>query len=282
MICGEAKLDTELLRTFTVVAETCSFTRAAERLGRVQSAVSMQIRRLEETLQVRLLHRSRRHVRLTPQGEVLLRYAHRVMHLTNAALAELGQGTHSGRVRLAATDMSIGFLPRVLERFRAAHPLVEIELSCAKSDAALDALQQGAADLAFVTQTGGRDGGERVAGSPLVWTAARSADLSDIDPLPVALFAPGCIYRKAAIAALEDNAIPYRLAYESASRAGLDCVVGAGLAVSALPMETLGDVLRDVSEKLPPLPELETYLFRGDDVSPAIEALAETLIEVCR
>lgn len=275
-------LDIDLLRAFAVVAETRNFTRAAARLGRVQSAVSMQIKRLEDALQVRLLDRSQRHVRLTRQGEVVLRYAHRVLHLTEEALVELGHGASSGRVRLAATDMSIGFLPPVFERFRAAHPLVEIELRCLQSRAALEALEEGSADLAFVTQTCGRRGGKRIARTPLVWAAARSAEPTTIEPMPVALFARECIYRQAAIEALEKDAIPYRLAYESPSRAGLDCVVEAGLAVTVLPMETIGRALRDVSDKLPPLPDLETYLFgRAGGRPPAVSALAETLIEAC-
>lgn len=273
-------MDIELLRSFAVVAETRNFTRAAERLGRVQSAVSMQIKRLEEALDVRLLDRSHRHAKLTPQGEILLRYAHRVMHLSDEMRLELGQGARSGRVRLAATDMSIGFLPPVFERFRAAHPLVEIELSCMQSRAALEALEEGKADLAFVTQTCGRKGGRTIARSPLVWASARGADLTAIEPLPLALFAPECIYRKAAIAALEKNAIPYRLAYESPSRAGLDCVVEAGLAVTVLPTENILPALRNVSGRLPPLPDLTTYLFGvAAKKAPAVHALAEALIE---
>jgi DNA-binding transcriptional LysR family regulator len=273
-------LDIELLRAFVVVAETRNFTRAAQRLGRVQSAVSMQIKRLEELLNARLLERSHRSVTLTSQGEVVLRYAHRVMHLTDEALTELGNGARSGRVRFAATDMSIGFLPQVFERFRTAYPLVEIELLCMPSLAALEALEDGRADLAFVTQTCGRKGGKRIARTPLIWVSARSVDLTTIDPLPVALFAPECIYRTAAIEALKKNAIRYRLAYESASRAGLDCVVEAGLAVAVLPEKAISHSLRDVSGKLPALPDLNTYLFaRTATKTPAVGALADALIE---
>jgi DNA-binding transcriptional LysR family regulator len=273
-------LDIELLRAFVVVAETRNFTRAAQRLGRVQSAVSMQIKRLEELLNARLLERSHRRVTLTSQGEVVLRYAHRVMHLTDEALIELGNGARSGRVRLAATDMSIGFLPQVFERFRTSYPLVEIELLCMPSLAALEALEDGRADLAFVTQTCGRKGGKRIARTPLIWVSAPSVDLTTMDPLPVALFAPECIYRTATIEVLEKSAIRYRLAYESASRAGLDCVVEAGLAVAVLPAKTISRSLRDVSEKLPALPDLKTYLFgRTATMDPVLGALADALIE---
>lgn len=273
-------MDIELLRTFTIVAETRNFTRAAERVNRVQSAVSMQIKRLEETLNTRLLERTQRNVALTPEGEIVLRYAHRVLKLTDETLLELGQGPRSGRVRLAATDMSIGFLSPVFERFRTTHPLIEVELDCMESRAALEALEDGRADLAFVTQTCGRKGGKRVTRTPLVWASARSSELTSSDPLPVALFAPGCIYRKAAMEALDKDAIPYRLAYESPSRAGLLCVVEAGLAVTVLPADALGETLRDISGKLPKLPKLKTYLFRRtDETTQAVAALEHALTE---
>ena len=258
-------MHTDLLRTFAVVAETRHFTRAAERLNCVQSAVSMQIKRLEEALQVRLLERTRRHVTLTPQGEIFLRYAHRVLHLTDETLIELGYGDKAGRVRLAATDMSIGFLPPVFEHFRLRHPLVEVEFGCMQSREALEALEEDRADLAFVTQTCGREGGRLVAETPLIWAAARAAD---------------CVYRKAALEALEGQGVSYRLAYQSPNRAGLNCVAEAGLAVTVLPATAMGDKLRDVSDKLPALPNLKTYVFTAaSNATPAVDALEGALIE---
>lgn len=276
-------MDTALLRTFAVVAETLHFTRAAERLNCVQSAVSMQIKRLEDALQVRLLERRRRDVKLTREGEIFLRYTHHVLRLTDEALVELGHSVKSGRVRLAATDMSISFLPPVLEQFRSRHPLVEIELGCMQSRDALEALETGQSDLAFVTQCCGRKGGRLIKRTPLIWTSARTADLLSMDPLPLALFAPDCIYRKAAISALDKHAIPYRLAYQSASRAGLDCVVEAGLALTVLPADRIGSALRDVSNGLPDLPDLQTYVFgAAASKRPAVQALAEALVKTLR
>lgn len=276
-------MDTGLLRTFAVVAETRHFTRAAEQLNCVQSAVSMQIKRLEELLQVRLLERTNRDVRLTPQGEIVLRYAHRVLRLTDETLVELGARAKTGRVRLAATDMSIGFLPPVLGQFKLRHPLIEIELVCMKSRDALKAFEVDRVDLAFVTQSCGRKGGKLITRTPLVWTSSRTADATAADPMPLALFEPDCIYRKAAISALEKNAIAYRLAYESPSRSGLECVVAAGLAVTVLPANCIAGTLRNVSEKLPPLPDLATYVF-GATASkpPPVQALAEILVKTLR
>lgn len=276
-------IDAGLLRTFSVVAETRHFTRAAERLNCVQSAVSMQIRRLENTLQVRLLDRGKRGVTLTPEGEILLRHAHRITRLTDETLTEMGRRGASGRVRVGATDISMCYMSRVLERFHARHPMVDVELRCNRSWEALDALEAGEIDLAFVSQVCGRSGGLEVSQSPLVWACATHSEVDERDPVPLALFGPGCIYRKAAIDALEAVGKAFRLAYESPSRAGLDCAVSAGLAVTTVPMDYLDDSLRIVpaaSGGFPELPVLKTYLFgAGSSQSAPVKAFAALLGE---
>ncbi len=275
-------IDAGLLRAFVTVAETRNFTRAAERLNCVQSAVSMQIKRLEEALQVRVLNRTSREVRLTREGEIVLRYAQRVMRLTADAMMELGQRVEPGRVRIAATDMSMCFLPQILTEFGKRFPLVQVELSCNRSWEALELLEAGDADLAFVTQRCGRSGGQQIMHRPLVWAAARHSDVPEVDPLPLAIFAPDCIYRKAAIQALDDHGMPFRFAYESTSRAGLDCVVEAGLAVTVLPVDGVSGKLRVLDSGFPALPDLKTYLFHasGSRVSPSVDALADLLLEM--
>lgn len=275
-------IDAGLLRTFVTVSETRNFTRAAERLNCVQSAVSMQIKRLEEALQVRVLNRTSRDVRLTREGEIVLRYAHRVMRLTADAMQELGHRVVPTRVRLAATDMSMCFLPPVLTEFARRYPLVQVELSCNRSWEALELLEAGDADLAFVTQRCGRSGGQQIMHRPLVWAAARHADLVDVTPLPLAIFAPDCIYRKAAIAALDAHGMPFRFAYESTSRAGLDCAVEAGLAVTVLPLDAVSGRLRVLDEGFPELPDLKTFLFgaAGSRAMPAVAAMSSLLLEM--
>ena len=131
MVCLETRivkrnLDLDLLRSFAVVAETQNFTRAAERLGRVQSAVSMQVKRLETIVDTRLFRRTKRMVRLTPDGIILLRYANRMLRLNEQALADLAGQAIEGRVRLGATDTSMCYLPAVLLRFAQSYPLIDI------------------------------------------------------------------------------------------------------------------------------------------------------------
>jgi len=195
----------DLLRTFVAVADTKHFTRAAEHLNCVQSAVSMQIQRLEESLQVRLLERSKRNVGLTAEGEILLQYAQRILRLKEEAISEIAHQSLYGRVRIGASDWSMTYLPDVFKQFADKHPKVEVELQCTRSWEALDALEAGTIDLAFITQKCGRRGGKLVSRSPLVWAVKTSSNVDEMDPVPLALFGPGCIYRKAATDALKTS-----------------------------------------------------------------------------
>ncbi|MGI9381576.1 MAG: LysR substrate-binding domain-containing protein [Methyloligellaceae bacterium] len=274
-------LDLDLLRTFIAVAETRHFTRASERLNCVQSAVSMQIKRLETTLDTRLFERSRRHVKLTGEGEVLLGYARRMLRMNEEALASIGRPSVHGRVRLGATDNSMPFLPDVLPGFARDYPLVEVELGCVRSWEALDLLEEGDVDLALVTQGCGRDGGLTVHAEPLVWAVSQGSLAQDLDPVPLAIFAPGCIYREAALMALEASGRSWRHAYSSPSRNGLDAACEAGLAVTILPASRVGPKLKilDDDSGFPALPEFEMILFQAaDEIPPPARALAEVIV----
>ncbi|MGI9408788.1 MAG: LysR family transcriptional regulator [Hyphomicrobiaceae bacterium] len=280
------QIDSALLKTFSVVAETEHFTRAAERLNCVQSAVSMQIKRLEDALQVRLFERRGRGIKLTQEGRILLRFAHRMNRLTDEVLVEMGRRVPPGRVRIGATDITMCYMPRVLERLHAHHPMIDIELHCNRSWEALDALDAGDIDLAFVTQYGNRKGGRRVSRTPLVWACAAHSDVYLRQPLPLAIFGPGCIYRKAALAALEKRGTSYRLAYESPSRSGLECAVQAGLAVTVVAKDLVTPelrVLRSTKDGFPPLPVLNTYAFtRPSNSTATVNAVVNLIVEAVR
>lgn len=286
MIGPAPSIDSALLRTFAVVAETEHFTRAAERLNCVQSAVSMQVKRLEESLQVRLFERQGRGIKLTQEGRILLRFAHRLTRLTDEVFVEMGRQVHPGRVRIGATDITMCYMPRVLERLHAHHPMIDVELHCNRSWEALDALDAGEIDLAFVTQYENRSGARRVSRTPLVWACAAHSDVHLRRPLPLAIFGPGCIYRQAALAALEDHGIDYRLAYESPSRSGIECAMRAGLAVSVVPKDLVTPdlrVLRAARDGVPHLPILNTYAFTGPSgQSPGVNAVLDLIVDAVR
>ena len=279
-------IDSGLLKTFATVAETQHFTRAAERLNCVQSAVSMQIKRLEDSLQVRLFERRRRGIKLTQEGLILLRFAHRMSRMTDEVLVEMGRRSPPGGVRIGATDITMCYMPRVLERLHAHHPMIDVELRCNRSWEALEALDAGEIDLAFVTQHDNRSPARCVSRTPLVWACAAHSDVHRRRPLPLAIFGTGCIYRKAALAALEKHGIDHRLAYESPSRAGIDCAVKAGLAVTIVPKDLVTadlQVLRAGKAGLPNLPILKTYAFtRSGGATPTVKAVLDLIVEAVR
>jgi DNA-binding transcriptional LysR family regulator len=276
-------LDIDLLRSFAAVADAKQFTLAAERLNRTQSAVSMQIQRLESAVATKLFHRGRRQVRLTSDGEKLRAYAHRMLRLNDEALAAFGQAALQGRIRFAATDTSMCYLPPVLSRFAESYPLIELEIDCKRSWDALEALDAGEHDLALVTQSRGRPDGEVVRREPLVWAAARGSAAGTVDPLPLALFGKGCIYREAATDALDKSGRKWRHAYDSPSRDGLAVAVSAGLAVTIVPQSAMPAnwMPLGAEEGFPALPEIEIQLYLrhvwGDDIPAPVAAFAETI-----
>lgn len=255
-------LDLDRLRTFAEVAHTRNFTRAAERLHRVQSAVSGQIKRLEAQMGVRLLERTRRSVKLTKDGEVLLAYAHRMLRLNDAAISDLGRPQPAGLVRLGVSDHSACFMPGALSRFARGHPDVQVEVRCERSWNALDGLDDGELDIAVVTQPCGRSGGEALRSEALVWAAARGSGAPAREPLPLAIFGPGCIYRETVLEALDGVGRAWRMAYNSTSRDGLLIAVRAGLAVTVAPVSTVtGDLeILDGGHRLPALPSMEVSM----------------------
>ena len=270
-------LQIDQLRAFHEVAEAGSFTRAAKRLNRVQSAISMQIKRLEESIGRRLFERNGRSIALTDEGVMLLGYARQILELNQEAVARLRQPAMSGVVRLGSSDVASFLLPGILARFGAAYPHLQLEIHCDRSWHLLDAIDRGDLDLAIVTQHQSRPPGRLVRVEPLVWAAARGARVRERDPLPLALFATGCIYREAALRALDGCGRRWRIAYSSVNPMGLRAAVAAGLAVATVVRSMLDDDIEvlGAADGLPPLPPVRITLHTAaGDVAPAVAQLA--------
>ena len=272
-------LDLDVLRAFVMVAETRSFTRAAERLNRGQSAVSMQMKRLEDLTGCQILSRARRRVELTADGAHLLSYARRLLRLNDEALGSLDRGARTGRVRVGVTDTSMIYVSRILRAFAERCPLVQVEMTCGRSWEALADLEAGKIDLALVTQPCDHEGGRLLWREPLVWVASADAEAEAREPLPLALFAPGCIYRDAVLQQLDANGRDYRLVYSSANSLGLSAAVTAGIAVTVMPVSAVGHGLRMVGDaaSLPDLPQLDLLLYCPEPPSAGPGAFADTL-----
>ena len=231
-------LDPDLLRAFVFIAEDGSFTRAAQRVGRTQSAVSMQVQRLEAQLGQRLLSRNKGGtVQLTPHGQFLLARARDVLALNDEIWTSFRTPAMHGTVRLGTPDdYALRYLPQILMRFAESHPSVQVEVMCLPSSQLVERLRAGELDLTLCSE------GHEPAGwpvvtlwrGPLTWiTSVRHAPHRQ-DPLPVALAADHCSWRVAAVRALEGAGRRYRVAYQSGdagwnARAGFGRVGGDGV-----------------------------------------------------
>ncbi len=276
-------LDLDLLRTFVAVAEGGSFTRAGRDLGRTQSAVSMQIKRLEAQLDRRLLDRSGRRVAVTAEGQLLLGYAKRLLQLNDEALARLLRPQVDGAVLIGTPDdYATSFLPGVLARFARAAPRVRVDVACDESVDLIGEVEAGRLDLALLTRTPAMRGGEAVRRERLVWCAVPGSPALEAAPLPLALFPEGCLFRQLVAQAFDVAGRDWRIAYSSPSLTGIGAAVSAGLAVTVLAESTVPPGLQVLGAEagLPKLPTVEIALFRRPEaLSPAAQLLAQHIIE---
>jgi len=257
-----APLDLTLLRSFVAVVDSGSVLHAAARVGRSQSAVSMQIRRLEDEVGRPLFRRDGRTLVPNPAGEELLLHARRLLRLSDEALASLRRPEDAGVVRLGVPeDFAAYLLAPLLSRFAGDHPLVEIELTFEPSQFLHQHLGAGRLDLALVTRAPGQELAV-LRREPFVWAAAPGQAAWLRDPLPVALFETGDIARRYALEALQGAERAYRVVSSSKSLLGLLAVAQAGLAVVGLVDSCVPPGLLRVGEAegLPALPMLDLSL----------------------
>jgi DNA-binding transcriptional LysR family regulator len=281
-----ATLDPDLLRAFILIAEERSFTRVAQLVGRTQSAVSMQVQRLEAVLGQQLLHRGRGgQVELTRHGQFLLARAREMLSLNDDIWRTFHQPSVSGQVCLGTPDdYALRFLPRVLMRFAEVHPNVEVEVVCAPSEELVPKLRTGTLDLALVSDGHQPDGmsSERLWSGPLVWVGSARHATHRMDPLPVALATPACTWRQAGVARLQEAGRPFRIAYTSATQTGTLAPVIAGLAVTISPATSLPEGVRVLSREdgLPDLPDFQVLLIKAKEArQPVTDALADYISE---
>jgi DNA-binding transcriptional LysR family regulator len=277
-------LEIDLVRTFVTVAEARGFTRAAARLGRTQSAVSIQIRRLEEKLGRTLLSRDPRHVSLTPEGEAFLPRARQLLRLNDEIVGEMAEDELEGEVRLGSPeDFATVHLPDILGEFSKAHPNVSLSVTCDLTLNLMDRLRDGALDLALVKREPlGPHLGVRVWREPLVWVAADRGLVEAGRTAPLIVAPSPCVYRKRAISALESQGRAWRIAYTSPSLAGQHAALRAGLGVTVLPREMApADLVRlGEADGLPDLADAEIALMRAPTATPrAAERLAEFVLQ---
>ncbi|XBQ16946.1 MAG: LysR family transcriptional regulator [Oceanicaulis sp.] len=272
------RLDLDAVRAFAAVARTGSFTRAAESLFRSQSAVSLQIRKLEHILGERLFRRSARKVALTPAGERLMSYADRMLALHDEAVAAFRDVAVSGLVRLGTPeDFATAHLPRALAGFAEAHPGVQLEVTCDLTLNLQTMFHDGALDVALVKrEPSASGGGQRVWSEALVWVGRDTAAFEPRAVTPLVVSPEPCVYRKRGVEALAREGRRGRASYVCGSLAGCLAAVRAGLGVAVLPRGLAPDDLAiDAGLSMPRLADAEVVLLTAADAGLPARRLAD-------
>ncbi|MBB4007902.1 LysR family transcriptional regulator [Allorhizobium taibaishanense] len=277
---GLPLLDLDVLRTFVAISETGSFTSAADTVFRTPSAVSMQIKRLEEQLGVPLFRRDARSVSLTPHGGLLLGYAKRLLALNNEAVARFLVPDMHGVVRVGAPD-DIGelVLPGILSHLNRTWPHLAIEVTIGDSLSLRKAVDERRLDLTLFNFINGisADPSLTVMSERLVWAGKKHGHAYLKDPLPLSVWDESCIWRKRAMAELANQGKEFRIAYFCGHHIGQYAAIRADIAVAPLARFLLQDDMVELTEQ-DGLPDLGTYdigLVIREDGPPAASAVAD-------
>jgi DNA-binding transcriptional LysR family regulator len=277
-----ALLDVDQLRTFIAIAETGSFTRAAEVVHKTQSAVSMQMKRLEERIERPIFARDGRASKLTEDGQRLLDYARRIVNLNMETIAAFSDAALSGRVRLGVPDdYADRYLPEIMARFSRGYPAVELTVICEPSVDLLERIDANEIDLALVTNCESKRAAETFRRERLLWVTSNRHAIHTEERVPLALGRPTCSWRRSAIERMESVGRPFRVLYSSSNAGAVAAAVLAGLAVSVLPESGLRPGMRVLTagDGFPELPGCRIGLVRNSHESSALaDALAEHIV----
>jgi DNA-binding transcriptional LysR family regulator len=266
-------IPTELLRSFVAIIDTGSMLQATERVFVTQSAISLQMRRLEEIVRQPLFNRQGRKLRLTQAGEHLAETAREILALNDRLFAALQGQALSGTARIGLNqDFAEVFLPGVLQEFAIAHPEIQLHVRVAGSQELLDALRAEALDIVLCVRPAGEPNGIKT--EPMRWIG--QPQLLERDILPLALLEEPCLYRATALKALEESGRPFRIVVETASLSGLRAAVQAALGITCRNALSLGaSMVQDLgTNHLPAMPDVSYALFESPSLASAGKRLA--------
>lgn len=278
-------MDIFSLECFLAVTESGSFTKAAERMNRTQSAVTQQISNLEKKLSARLFHREKK-ITLTKEGELFLPYASRICGLHQEVLERFKTTELDGEAKIGIPeDFATLFLADVLVDFSHIHPHVFLNVECDLTMHLLNRFKRGELDLVVVKMSTPQEfpHGVEIWKEPLVWVG-KYASLSPKQKdksLPLVLSPEPCVYRSRAISALEKTPQKWRVVYTSPSYAGTIAAVKANMGITVLPVTMIPDQLEKIDDPfLPPLPDIHVSLLKQNSKpSAAIDTLGQFLLK---
>ncbi|KRA56011.1 LysR family transcriptional regulator [Devosia sp. Root635] len=278
-----APLDLDQLQSFCAIADCGSFTEAARRVNKTQSAVSMQIKRLEERLGQALLTRDGRSVTLTLHGEALYSRARKMLRTNAEILDHFSDGDLAGSIRFGVPDdYAVRLLPVILSSFQRTHPKIAVDVACMASEHLLEGMRAGRYDLIVFTQGTEQNYGELFRTEKMFWVASHGGRALASDPIAIACGPQYCIWRKDAMEALERSGKDYRVAYTSSNATAISSAVLSDLAIGFLPESALQPGMRVVNDEvgLPRLGDAQIALKRGSHAYGGIyDALANHIVQ---
>ena len=275
-------LDLDQLQSFCAIADCGSFTEAARRVNKTQSAVSMQIKRLEERLGAELFLRDGRRVVLTTEGEALYGQARRMLRLNAEIVDAFSQDDLAGSIRFGVPDdYAVRLLPVILSSFQKTHPKIVVDVRCQPSEELLEGMRTGRYDLIVFTQGTRHEFGELFRTERMFWVASQGGESLAQEPLPIA-GGINCCWRENAVEALNRIGRDYRIAYTSSNATAISSAVLADLAIGFLPESALQPGMQVISEApgLPRLRDAQIALLRASHAYGGIyDALARHIVE---
>ncbi|MBI1682796.1 LysR substrate-binding domain-containing protein [Caulobacter hibisci] len=267
-------LPTELLRSFVAIVDSGSMLRATERVFVTQSALSLQMKRLEETVLTPLFHREGRRLSLTPAGQTLLGHARDILALNDRAVVALTGDALAGPARVGLVqDFAETLLSGVLARFAQLNPDTQLQVRVAGSPELLELLRSDRLDV--ILCMGAYDDPAAARTVPMVWHG--EPDLTQLPVLPLAILESPCRFRDAALAALEREGRSYRVALETPSLSALRAAVQSGLAVTCRTSLFRPDAQPIADGALPSLPKVAYVRRTGTAPHPSIAKLSELI-----
>jgi DNA-binding transcriptional LysR family regulator len=271
-------LDLGSLRSFAMIAEAGSMTRAASRLFMTQSAISMQIKRLENNLGLSVFDRSAQGMTTTVEGEQLLHFAHQMLAINDEAMGRLTSPDYEGQIRLGVPcDVIYPHIPGILKEFSRDYPRVQIKFSSGRTFVLRDQFDQGLQDVVLTTEKEPGKGGRVISTQSLNWMGAEQGNAWKKRPVPLGI-SKSCAFRASAIEALDDSGIDWVDIVASEDVLAGEAMTSADLCILAELewVKSSGRVAIEHGGQLPALPEFSIVLYGGD--SPA-NHLAQTLVE---
>ena len=280
-MAARINLDLDTLRTLTVAHDRGGLAQAAEHLGRTPSAISLQMKRLQEELGISIFRKRGRGLALTEAGEIALSYARRILVLNDEFLDTMQGANLAGHIRIGCPQDFAWVLPPVLSHFSSLYPRMQVELHVEGNSALLEAISTARVDLAIIVGQDDHPNAQTLGRLDIVWIASRNFSPPPGQPLPLAVLGPQCAFRRRALQHLEAANIPHRIAANSPSLDGLWAALLGGLGVTARTALNLPDGLESAESLygLPPLGSLPVTLHRNlHSNGPSSDRMASLLM----